>query len=186
MRTETSVVHAIDEAPASLAPDPLRPSDKSRLIWRSVFPKALGSGLFMSVLIMLLGTPLLLPIIPPFCAALAVFWYARREKTALSAGMGARIGAVTGFCGFIFQALMFGVIFLSKPGEIKAVFHKQIEEAIAHNPNPQAQAMAQNLLTPEGMLAVALLGLAMFFVFYLILGSLGGAIGSSFTRKKQG
>jgi hypothetical protein len=182
VRTESSIEPILDTSGSSAS---LQQPDRSRLIWRAVFPRAAASGLLLAILVTVAGAPLLLVVIPPVCAAIVAVWYARSEKTQVTAGMGARIGAITGFFGFLFQALIFGAIFLAKPSEMKAIFHKQLQEAIARNPNPQAQAMAEKLLTPEGILAVALLGLAMFFVFYLILGSLGGAIGSSFTRKKQ-
>ncbi len=184
VRTDSDSFPAANSEDVAL-PSALSGPDRTRLIWRSVFPKAAACGLLLAALVTVSGTPILLAFIPPFCAALSGIWYGRQEKTELTAGMGARLGAVTGFFGFLFQSLMFGAIFLSKPGEIKASFHKQIEEAIARNPNPQAQAMAQNLFTPQGILAAVLLGLAMVFVFYLILGSVGGAIGSSFTRRKS-
>src|SRR5207245_1845112 len=133
VRTETGTVPATAED--GTAATSLREPGANRLIWRAVLPKAAGSGLLMAALVMLAGTPLLLLFIPPLCAGLGVIWYSRREKTELTSGMGARLGAVTGCFGFIFQSIIFGVIFLSKPGEMKALFQKQIQEAIARSPN---------------------------------------------------
>jgi len=58
-------------------------------------------------------------------------------------------------------------------------------EAAAHsNPNPQAQQIVQNLLTPGGMAFICIAGFLFLLIWTLVLSALGGAIGANFSKRR--
>jgi hypothetical protein len=121
--------------------------------------------------------------------ALAVYAYRQRIVGAvLSLGSGALLGALSGLFGFLIFTLLATVeIALSHTGgELRQAIFDSMNQT-AQNADPQVQQriqeMIQQLKTPEGFVVLILFSgivLCLLFIFFSIL---GGAIGSSMTRK---
>jgi hypothetical protein len=115
----------------------------------------------------------------------AVYLYARRMPGVVTAGMGARLGAVTGFFVFL---ILFCVSALGVLLDRQAVFDllkKAMNDAAAANPNPQAAALMQQMQTPAGMMTLLLLASVMFLFMSLILCSVGGAAGAAVMKQER-
>ncbi len=112
--------------------------------------------------------------------AVAVLLYRRRSSAPLiTGGMGARLGVVSGLFGFGSFAVLLSVFLLGRSSEMRELLRRMLEEAASRNPDPQAQQIAQRMMTPEGLAVLVTLTLALFCVAFLVLGSLGGALGAS-------
>jgi hypothetical protein len=177
---------ASDAPPVEAAPyrEPVHPA---LIDWPLALVPALQAGLIAAVLMITpLGASLGLGMLA--AGFLAVLLYRRRVPSAnLGAGMGARLGAVSGAMGFG----MFGILTAAKTaifhsgGELRAALLAAVEQAAARNPDPQAQQFLQYMKSPEGLALVMVLGLAMVFVIFLIFASLGGAVGAAMLRRKD-
>lgn len=120
--------------------------------------------------------------------ALAVHLYQRRHpQAALSPGMGARLGVVSGLLGFFFysvpQALRLAFFHLG--GSVREAMQKAIEQSAAQNPDPKAQEIMRNLMSPGALAAILTFLVMLFFVVFLVFPSLGGAIAASLGGNKQ-
>src|SRR5207237_4064850 len=84
---------------------------------------------------------------------LAVIFYRRRQFIHLTAGMGARLGAVAGLVGFA----IFGILFLVQAlalrgtGQLQAALQEALKQSAARSSDPNAQQLIQRFLTPEGI-----------------------------------
>lgn len=161
----------------------------ARLLWPKAFYSAFLGGVFSAVAMKFLFGLLGLGFIAG--GVIAVYAYRRRVPGAvLSLGSGVKLGAVCGLFGFLVFFLMAMVqIRVSHQGEeIRQAFFANLDKTVK-DADPQVQQeiqqMAQYLKTPEGFVASIVL-MAIFvcalFVFFSIL---GGAIGSSMTRRKS-
>ncbi len=108
---------------------------------------------------------------------------------AMSAGIGARIGALTGFLTFAFACALFWLgwalrLFPSLSDADRQQFIKQIQEAAAKNPGPHSQEMVKWLSTSQGLMTLFILGLVLAFIFFLVSATATGAIAGAFTKKK--
>lgn len=121
--------------------------------------------------------------------ALAVRFYRRRRpETAISPGMGARLGVVSGLLGFFFysvpQALRLALFHLG--GSVREAMQKAIEQSAAQSPDPRAaQEMVRNLMSPGWLAAIFTVLVVLVLLVFLVLSSLGGAIGASVWGNKQ-
>jgi hypothetical protein len=121
----------------------------------------------------------------PIGGGFAVYLYSRRMPGPVTYGMGARLGAVTGF--FIFL-ICFAVSAFGVATDRQAIFEmmqKAMKDAAAANPNPQAEALIQQISTPSGMMTILLLAAVMFLFASLILCSIGGAAGAATVNRSQ-
>ena len=120
--------------------------------------------------------------------ALAVRFYRRRRpEAAISPGMGARLGVVSGMVGFssygVLQSLRLALF--HGGGEVREAMQKAIEQSAARSPDPAAQDMARNLLSPVGLAAIFTVVVVIILLIFLVLSSLGGAIGASIWGNKH-
>jgi hypothetical protein len=121
---------------------------------------------------------------------IAVYAYRRRVPGAVvGLGSGSLLGAVSGLFGFlVFCALATLEILLSHKGEeLRRTLFESLDKVALNAADPQLQQQFQELIqhfkTPEGFalfLALTSLFLCLIFIFFSIL---GGAIGSSITRR---
>ena len=119
---------------------------------------------------------------------LAVLFYRRRNPAAeLTPGMGARLGAASGALGFgvfaIFTAIE--VLVFHSGGQLRAALLEAIQQSAARSAEPQAQQALEYLKSPAGLALMMGLGLVIMFVVFLILSSLGGALGAVLRRRKN-
>jgi len=117
--------------------------------------------------------------------ALAVMMYQRSKPGGLvTAGMGARIGAVAGFFAFVFWFLFQ----LVGPGmaEFRLRLMERMHEAATSNPDPKAQQAIQEFISTPGAPAIVLaVFIGIYFLAFVIFGLIGGAVGASVWGRKQ-
>jgi hypothetical protein len=164
-----------------------RPS--TSILWSSALPKTAVSGFatvaFFILVVTLTQVPVLSLLVLPLGGALSVILYSRgNHKGRITAGQGARLGAVTGFFAFIVYALVVTAEMSSKRAEVLAMLRKTLEETAARNPNPEAQAMVQQLMTPAGLATMLVLAAIVFFFTFLVLSSLGGSVGAALVQSR--
>ena len=119
---------------------------------------------------------------------LAVVFYRRRVPgAALTTGDGARIGAVCGLLGFAgFAGLMAILMLLVRgSGKFRALMQQAVQQAVERNPDPQAQELMNQLLTPAGMAVMITILMIIALVAFVALSSAGGAIGASLFRDRK-
>ena len=120
--------------------------------------------------------------------ALAVRFYRRRRPdAAISPGIGARLGAVSGLLGFFFYSIpqALRLVFFHLGGAVRDAMQKAIEQSASQSPDPRAQEIMRNLLSPGALAAFITVLVVLFFLCFVVLSSLGGAIGASAWRGKQ-
>ncbi len=153
--------------------------------WSQALPSSALAGLIAAVLMFIpLGAFGLGMLAGGF---LAVFFYRRRVPLPISPSLGAKLGAASGILGFgIFAVLMaVEVLVLHTGGELRAALLQALEQSASRTSDAQAQQVLAYLKSPSGLALVMGLGLAFLFVFFLILSSLGGALGAAILRRKE-
>ncbi len=155
-----------------------------RLDWRHAFPVALTAGI---VLALCWALPWLTFLMWGLVGgALAVALYQRRKQVTITAGLGARLGAVTGLLGFVAFAVIISLELLATRGAgIRELWRQMLEQAAARNPNPAVQEMIQRLSTPEGMALLFTITMVIVLAAFLVFSSIGGVIGASLFGKRQ-
>jgi hypothetical protein len=139
------------------------------------------------------GTLGLLVLLASWCwmliaGALAVRFYRRRHpQAAISTGMGARLGAVSGLLGFFFYSIpqALRLAFFHLGGSVREAMRKSMEQAAAQSADPKAQELMRNLMSPEALAAFLTVLVVLFFLVFLVLSSLGGALGASVWGNKE-
>jgi hypothetical protein len=131
---------------------------------------------------MLLG--LKLPAAALGAGFLAVVLYRRRDPgTMVKAGIGARLGAASGFLCFMFSGI-FMALAATVP-DVRAKLREQMLEAIqkaaSRSNDAQVQAAVQILQTPEGLAMMVILAA----VLFILMGSIGGALGGAFLSRRD-
>jgi hypothetical protein len=129
-------------------------------------------------------SPVLAFLALPLGGWFAVYLYSRRATGRVTAGMGARLGAVTGFFIFAIGFAISAVGVITDRDEVFRLMQQGMKEAAASNPSPQADALIQQISTPTGMMTVLLLAAVLFLFLSLILCALGGAAGAAISNRK--
>jgi zinc-ribbon domain len=145
--------------------------------WRSAL-----IAVAVAVCLTMLGTPVGLGLL--VAGFLSVLLYQRRSGAVqLSAGLGAKLGALTGLLGFGL-ALIVALVGLKRSGQqVQQTVLETIQEYAAHDPRlPQVVDLFK---TPEGFAITMVLGLGMLLVAFLLFSSLGGALGAVLLRRKD-
>jgi hypothetical protein len=115
----------------------------------------------------------------------AAYLYSRRLPGPVTAGMGARLGAVTGFFVFLLGLTGFAVQYSTHRQELFDAMQKTLKDAVASSPNPQKDAIAQQLSTPEGMMAVLFISAILFLFMSVIFCAIGGAAGAGLMNRRS-
>jgi len=119
---------------------------------------------------------------------LAVVIYRRRQHLgALTAAMGARLGAMAGLMGFVIFGLLSLVQLLGMrgSGQLRATLEQALKTSAARSGNPETQQMVQQFLTPEGMRMLVILGIVLMLVLFVAVSTLGGALAAAISRKRE-
>ncbi|MFZ0284304.1 MAG: zinc ribbon domain-containing protein [Terriglobales bacterium] len=122
------------------------------------------------------------------CGALSVVLYRRRNPLSdLSPGMGARLGAVSGIFGFGIFAILsaVGMLAFRSGVEMRNALLDAIAQSAARSPDAQVQKAFEYLKTPPGLALMMALSLAVLLVAFLVLSSIGGAVGAAMMRRKD-
>ena len=153
--------------------------------WRSILPPAIILGLVAPFLLSLLK--FFFVFIAISAGFMSVQLYRNHIKPRMvSLSEALRIGALTGFVSFVVSALvMLGVVALTwKNGALQPEMQKALQAAQAQNPDPQAQALLQRFMTPEGLVALMVIALVMLFFLLIMSCLIGGWLGA-LTRPRQ-
>jgi zinc-ribbon domain len=174
------------EQPAGLAG--LQPAAASRA-WR-VANLAAGLGALVALLVAVLtGIPQLALFLWMLGGGmLAVVIYRRRQHLGvMSAGMGARLGAMAGVMGFVIFGLLslLQMLAMRGTGQLRTALEQALKTSVAHSGNPEAQQIVQQFLTPEGLRLLLALGIVLMLVLFVALSSLGGAIAATVVGQRE-
>jgi len=162
------------------------PPNTTAIQWSQALPAAALAGVIAALLMFIplgaFGLGMLTG------GILAVLFYRRRNPAAeLTPGMGARLGAASGALGFgvfaIFTAIE--VLVFHSGGQLRTALLEAIQQSAARSSEPQAQQALEYLKSPAGLALMMGLGLVLMFVIFLILSSLGGALGAVLLRRKN-
>ena len=170
---ETAIEHYASHAPAS-----------SALEWHQALPSA-GVSLLVAIFLIVIGMPAGLGMLA--AGFLSVVLYRRRcPATHLTAGMGARLGALTGALGFGVLAAILALWTAVRSGkEIHDALLNYIQQYAAHSSDPHMQQVMEIFNTPEGFTFIMILTLIMTLIAFTIFSSLGGAVGAFLLYRKD-
>lgn len=160
------------------------PPSSSTLEWPQALPSA-GLSLLAPIFLIFLGMPAGFGM---FAAGfLSVLLYRRRcPGTHLTAGLGTRLGALTGGLGFGVLAAILALWTAFRSGkEIHDALVNYIQQYAAHSSDPHMQQVMELFNTPEGFTFIMVLTLVMTLVAFTIFSSLGGAIGAFLLSRKE-
>ena len=179
------------QAPAAATPElaiekysSYAPPPPSALEWPQALPSA-GLSLLAAIFLIFLGMPAGLGM---FAAGfLSVLLYRRRcPTTHLTAGMGVRLGALTGGLGFGILAAILALWTAFRSGkEIHDALLNYIRQYAAHSSDPHMQQVMELFNTPEGFTFIMILTLIMTLVAFTMFSSLGGTIGAFLLHRKE-
>jgi hypothetical protein len=154
--------------------------------WSDALPSAALAGLIAAFLMFIALAGFGLGLIA--AGVLSVVFYRRRNPASnVTPAMGARLGAVAGTMGFgifaVFSAL--GTLLFHSGGELRAALLDAIAQSAARSPDPQVQKAFEYLKTPPGLALMMGIGMAFLLAAFLILSTLGGAVGAAMLRRKD-
>jgi len=160
--------------------------NENAIQWSEALPSAALAGLIAAFLMFIALGVFGLGLIA--AGVLSVVFYRRRRPASnLTPAMGARLGAVSGTLGFgifaIFSAV--GTWVFHNGGELRTAMLEAIEQSAARSSDPQVQKAFEYLKTPPGLALMMTLSLVFVLVAFLILSSLGGAVGAAMMRRKD-
>jgi hypothetical protein len=151
-----------------------------RVVWGTAIKKCLIAAAALIAVLLFARLPILIFLAIPLGGWFASYLYSR--VLPLTAGIGARIGAVTGLIAFGFYAAITSLAMLFQRDQLLNEIKRAMTEAAKSNPDPQAQQIVQKLMTPEGVAILITLGAIIMLFMFLILSSIGGAIGGAASK----
>ena len=156
--------------------------------WSQALPGAAIAGFLVALSLLLPIARVVLWML--LGGAVAALLYARRRpNVVLTPGAGARIGAISGIFAFVFFAAVAALALVGSGGEqLRAMMQQAVAQAIAANADPKAREVLERFNNPQGIAMMIAVGMALSFVFSVLLATLGGAIGASLFggRRKPG
>ena len=154
--------------------------------WSQALPMcALAAAIAAAVMVFGLMVPFLAATAAGF---LAVVFYRRRNPHALvKAGVGARLGAVSGLLCFGMSAILeaLGLALFHKGALLRDKMLEGIQKASAQTTDPQALAMLEYFKSPAGLAIMTVFVLIFTFLALVILASLGGALGGALLGRRD-
>jgi hypothetical protein len=174
----------VDFSPEA-APAPAPPQLNIGLQWSHALVPTLLAGLISSFLMLFplgaFGLGMIL------AGVLSVVFYRWRNAGAdLTPGMGARLGAISGVIGFVmflFYTAISATVLGGGP-QLRQALTQAIEQSASRATDPQAQRVMEFFRTPQGLATVMIAGIAFAFIAFLLLSTLGGALGAALLRRK--
>lgn len=140
----------------------------------------------ITVLIMVFRHPLLILLSLPTGGWFSAYLYSRSDaKLPVNASIGARVGAVTGLIAYGFYAILTSLVLIFQKDKFLEEMKNSLTAAAAQNPEPQAQQILQKLMSPEGTAVLITLSAIFLFFLFLVLCSVGGAIGGSLAKGRN-
>jgi len=169
---------AIEQYASHAVPPP------SAIEWPQALPSA-GIALLVAILITVVSKSAWLAMLA--AGFLCVLIYRRRCPTAhVSAGMGARLGALTGVLGFGIVGVMLALFTIFRSGkEIHDAFLSYVQQNAGQASDPRFQQVIDLLNTPDGFTFVMIFSLIATLLIFTMFSSLGGAIGAFLLHRKE-
>jgi hypothetical protein len=153
--------------------------------WSQAFKPCALAALVASLLMYLGLNPFVAMVSVGFLAV--IFYRQPRPGIMIKATTGAGLGALGGLLWFamssIFEALI--VIFLHKGPELRNALLAKIQQLASQASDPQVVAMFERLTTPGGLEFLMLTSLVFAFLASIVLGGLGGALGSAIVSRRE-
>jgi hypothetical protein len=155
----------------------------SVLEWSQALPSA-GIALVVAIVLIVISKSTGLGMLA--AGFLCVVLYRRRCPAAhLTAGMGARLGALTGALGFGAVAAVFAFWTALRSGkEIHDALLSYMQQSAASS-DPRMHQVLELFNTPEGFTFIMIMTLIMTLIAFLIFSSVGGAIGAFLLHRKE-
>ena len=159
-------------------------SPPSALEWPQALPSA-GIALLVAILITVVSKST--PLAMLAAGFLSVVLYRRRcPATHVTAGMGARLGALTGALGFGVVGVTLALFTVFRSGkEIHDAFVTYIQQAAAQGGDPRLQQVIDLLNTADGFTFIMIFSLIITLAAFTIFSSLGGAISAFLLHRKE-
>ena len=158
------------------------------LLWKIALPGAAIAGIVAGFMMLLPYVSILFFVWMFLAGGAAALAYRNRTGSPISAGIGAKVGAVTGIFAFVVTGFFYLAGWLLHPGEVRDQL-KQGMELSSHPADPaQAKAMQDmvaRMTSPEGMPIFLGIVLIVLFGFLVVLCAAGGAAGSTIGRKNR-
>lgn len=156
--------------------------DPRRVNWKIARPVAIMAGLVAGVLVLV---PLLSFLF--FVWIFGAGWFAtasyrKRIAMPLTAGIGAKIGLLSGFFAFLVPALFYVAAWVLQPGAMRDQL-KQAMERSAQSTDPATREVAAKMTSPEALPVLLVVGLMVMLGFILVISAGGGAAAAAMTRK---
>ena len=119
--------------------------------------------------------------------ALAVWLYNRRRPPYMrvTPATGAKLGAVTGVVGYAIFAIIAVLGFVFASDQIWSQLTIAMHERAGPNPDANVQQVFEFMKTAQGRSFIAVFLMIFLFAFFLVLATLGGAIGAALVRRDQ-
>jgi len=150
----------------------------SPIEWQNALP---ACALAAAIAAVLMALGLMVPFLAVVGAGfLAVGFYRRRNPgVPIKAGAGARLGAVSGLLCFAISAVLeaLALAIFRKGAVLRDKMLEAIQQAASRTTDPQAVAMLDYLKSPRGMAVMTVSVLIFAFIAFVVLSSLGGALG---------
>lgn len=162
------------------------PATGTHIQWSDALPGAMVAGALIAL--SWLVPPISFLLWPVAAGALAVMLYLRRRAdVAVTPAIGARVGAIAGLFGFLSFAILmaFDLVIMRGGGKLRQAMEQVIQQSAARNPSPEAQAMMQKLLSPEGVAVLVTVVLVIFLACFVGFGAAGGAIGAKLLTPRR-
>jgi hypothetical protein len=150
----------------------------------AVRPCALAA--LVGLLLMTLGLhPLVAMLVVGFLGV--VFYRQGKPGVSLTAGAGARLGALSGLLWFAMSCILeAGVVLVWHKGpEIRQGLLAVIDQAASRTSDPQALAVFDRFKTPEGIEFLMVAGLIVGFLASVALGALGGVLAAKVLGRRN-
>jgi hypothetical protein len=183
-----AVTPNVSPATWGAAPPPYQPhAIQWDVAWKGAFLTGAIAGILTAAPIVSVGCCLWLL----GAGALAVSLYQRRIPGAfVTPGMGMRLGALSGMCGFFAFAICYTFAFVRDSGEFRRVFIESIQRSSASNPDARVQEMVaqlvNNLNNPEVLATYFVFMLVIMAIVFVVFTAAGGALGASmFARRRN-
>lgn len=155
-------------------------------VWQGALLAGVGAALLSSLPFLAFGSILWLFL----AGAMTVSMYRRRVPAAvIRPGTGMRIGALAGVFAFIITAIMSTVLFTTEGEQLRSLMQDQMRASMEKASDPRSAEVMQQFInklgTPEGLATVFLWVLVVIAVVFVLFSAVGGALGASFSSRKQ-
>ena len=166
-------------------PIPAPPQVHTGLQWSRALAPVFLAGLISSFLMLFpLGAFGLGMILGGILSVVFYRWW--NSGADLTPGMGVRLGAISGVIGFVmflFYIALSATVLGGGP-QLRQALTQAIEQSASRATDPQAQRVMEFFRTPQGFATVMIAAMAFAFVAFLLLSTLGGALGAALLRRK--